>query len=225
MPMEAAPVETPAAPEAPAEEEGDGIAGWFRIDVDGYLGTQFWAGATHPLTDSIGLASDIYIDLDTWGEFDIGPSFTLGDGISILPMMGIAFDFGARQAAALVPQFYVYLSAGDVYWESWTQAFFTSLFDYPVRADGSSLNNLYLRNFVTYSLGDVAIGPELDVNVVLNTVDNEDALNSLLPGGIVTVNYGSGNSILLFLGYETQDASQGPDGEALNGRFTYVKTW
>lgn len=218
MATEAPPAEAPAA-EAPAEE-GDGISGWFRVDVDGYLGTQLWAGATHPLSDSIGLASDIYIDLDTIGELDLGPSITLSDSVSILPMVGMAFDFGpaARQAVSIVPQFFVYLTAGDVYWESWTQAFLNSVF-----VDGAT-NALYLRNFVTYSLGDVAIGPEVDVNLLLNP-GGADTLDSLLPGGLVTVNYGSGNSILLFLGYETQDQEQGPDGQALNGRFTYVKTW
>ena len=45
---------------APAEEEESFPAAWFRIDSD--LGSlQLWAGATHMLSDTVGIATDIYV--------------------------------------------------------------------------------------------------------------------------------------------------------------------
>lgn len=214
------PAETaPAAPEAaPAaeEEEGSDPEGWFRIDSDG-LGLQLWVGATHDV--GFDLATDIYVDSGTFAEFDIGPALTVSDEVLLIPMAGIGFDWSAWQATTLIaPQLFTYLDFNPVYFESWIQAFLTSPFI------DSGDNNLYFRNFLLFSLiPDWSIGPHVEFTLALN--NDRDTLASMQVGGATGINYGKNNQLLLFLGAETQDAAQGPDGEMLVGRFTFVRTW
>src|SRR5881394_1262693 len=89
----------PAAAPAPEPAAAAFPPAWFRIDSDG-LNLQLWAGATHALTSTIGLASDIYVNSGTLGEFDLGPAFTAGP-FTVTPMLGIQFDWAAKQAAAI----------------------------------------------------------------------------------------------------------------------------
>jgi hypothetical protein len=56
----AAPV-LPAPAPTPVAEEPKPVPSYFRIDHDYMFGLQVWAGATYPLTDKIGLATDIYL--------------------------------------------------------------------------------------------------------------------------------------------------------------------
>ena len=91
------------------------MAGWFRLDSD-FGGVQLWAGATYPLSDTIGLATDIYV-WGAYGEFDIGPSIVLGEGISILPMVGLGIDWAGQKAVSFVPQFYAYVDTSSIYFE------------------------------------------------------------------------------------------------------------
>ncbi len=233
---EAAPA---AAAEAPAEEEGSSVDGWFRVDHDS-LNLQLWFGATHSL-GPIDIATDVYVDSGSFGEFDIGPWFEVGLGgdnsLGILPMAGIGFDWAAQKTATLIaPQLFLYLTVGPVYWESWTQTFLNSPFE-----DGAD-DDLYLRNFILFSLSDhIAIGPQVEATLALN--NDRDTLGSLPVGGRTNLHYGENNTLGLFLGYETNedartvetgaefDAATGEfvsttaEDRGVVGRITFIRTW
>jgi hypothetical protein len=239
-----APVEeTPAATEEtePAPTESAPVAGWFRVDSD-LGGLQLWAGATFPLSDTIGLATDIYV-LDTFGsmgEFDIGPSITLAPGISILPMLGMVFNWSAQKAAAVVPQFYAYVDTESVYFEFWSQLFLLDMFD------KGTTDYLHLRAFPLYKVSDVfAIGIEIDANIAVAnapapvdpadpTAEPEEVTLMWLPiGPHIKMNAGAASTIELFIGYDLGGNEPyniatygGPTEEhRLAGRFTFVQTF
>lgn len=212
-----APVEAAPAP-APAEEAAEEFpAAWFRIDSD-LLGLQLWAGATHSLGDGIGLASDIYVttaaDGSSFGEFDIGPAITAGP-VTLTPMIGIGFNWSAMQAATLVPQFFAVGGVEPIYFELWAQMFLNSVFV----EDASNI--LYTRLFVDFSLGKyIAIGPQAEITFGLN--NDQDAIVSAPVGGnVMLTNYGEGNTLIGFLGYETKEAAQ-IGGNKLAGRLTFI---
>ncbi|WP_437818761.1 hypothetical protein [Sorangium sp. So ce1078] len=225
-PVTPAPGTTEPVGEPPAEPSQ--IPSWFRFDADN-LGLQVWAGASHQL-GPISLSSDIYLTTLGTAEFDIGPAFTMGP-VTINPMVGFAFNFMTQQPAALVaPQLFTYIDAKPVYFESWILGSFSSMFNESVQ------NYLYSRDFLLfYPTDDFGIGPHLELTIDLNeTVIGEDdpattdvnegldntGLASLQIGGVVGLNYGTGNKLLLYLGYETQKESQLNDKIA--GRFTFI---
>jgi hypothetical protein len=212
----------PAPEPAPAPEEESYPPAWFRIDSD--VGTlQLWAGATHPLSDTVGLATDIYVNSGQLGEFDIGPAFTAGSFI-VTPMLGVQFDWGLHQAAALVPQLYVVGGPDPIYLELWVQNYLYKPFKYPNDPNGLE-NTLYFRFFVDYKISKyLAIGPEIEP--LLTISGDGDTLTSLPIGvNVMLSNYGVGNSLFIFLGYETQDGGKGPEDESLVGRLTFVKNF
>ncbi|MGK4005681.1 hypothetical protein WMF31_23845 [Sorangium sp. So ce1036] len=220
------PAQGTAAPVAEPPAEASPIMSWFRFDADN-LGLQLWAGASHPLGGPVSLSTDIYITpmLGT-AEFDIGPAFTFGP-VTLNPMVGFAFNFLSQEPAALVaPQLFTYVDAKPVYFESWLLGSFSSMFNENVQ------NIFYSRDFLLFSVTeDFSIGPHLELTVDLNEVPGATAdaavddtgLSSLQVGGIVGLNYGTGNKLLLYLGYETQDELH-PDNR-LAGRFTFLHTW
>jgi hypothetical protein len=214
--------------EASAEEtEESAIPGWFRADIDA-LGTQLWFGASHEL-GGLTIASDIYT-VGSIGEFDIGPSFTLigqeNNNLSVIPMIGLEFDFGTMNMTALVPQFYTFWAAGSLYFESWLLGFFFAPFDDDPL---DSTDILYTRNFLRYGLSDVvAVGPQIELTI--NLEDEAaggvalDSLASLIVGGNISLAYGEHNALELFLGYQTkEELREGNDGIA--GRFTFIRHW
>jgi hypothetical protein len=217
-----------AAAEAPAEESSDPPA-WFRMDHDSFA-LQLWFGATHSL-GGIDIATDIYVNSATAAEFDIGPAFTL-DSVILTPMIGVTFDWSQKRMVNIVPQLYTIFSSGDIYAENWIQVFLNS----PLTDDAG--DDFYTRLFVTFKVGEhVAVGPQVEATLAIN--DNfvagagavpdsgrEAGLVSLPIGGVMNLNYGAGNTLGLFLGYETQsDAQLPPTDRALAGRFTFIKTW
>jgi hypothetical protein len=229
MPAEPAPAE-PAA-DAPDAEESASLPSYFRIDHDYLFGLQLWAGATFPIIDNVGLASDIYIAENFpsgsvsdgevsllsswWGEFDIGPSFTLGP-VSLTPMVGIAFDWAVKKAVAINgPQLYTIVSAGPVYFESWVWTVLYSAFD------KHGVNDyIHTRDWLLYQLNDrIGFGPQLEY-----TYDLEARSTIAFPlGGHVELAYGTGNSLGLFLGYELdKDVRSEVDGAGAEGRLTFV---
>lgn len=241
-PAASAPV-TDAPPED-ATEEKPPVPGWFRLDSDGY-GLQAWVGATHSL-GPIDIASDIYVGsgagasgFSPFAELDLGPSFTIGLGgdnsLIVTPMAGIVFDWSQKRATSLVaPQLYLYLTLGPIYFESWTQTFVNSVF-----TEGAN-NDLYLRDFLLFKLTDhLAIGPHMEATLALN--NDRDTLASLPVQGAVSLNYGHNNTLLLALGYETQEAARqvvvgtetDAEGNELDvvrergvaGRFTFTRLW
>ncbi|WP_437960035.1 hypothetical protein WME76_10580 [Sorangium sp. So ce119] len=217
-----------AEPVAEPNPEASPIASWFRFDADNY-GLQVWAGASHKV-GPLDLASDIYLATSGYAEFDIGPAFTLGPVI-VNPMVGIGFDFINHLTATLVaPQLYLYVDVKPVYFESWNMMQFNSVFN-----EGTQ-NYYYSRHFLLfYPVDDFGLGPHLELNVDLNEIPgaagtpaDDTGLSSLQIGGVVGLNYGTGNKLLMYLGYETQEEGRystvtfQPVTGKLAGRFTFV---
>lgn len=213
-----APEEATPAPAAPAEENPPAPPSWFRIDSDLY-GVQLWAGATHDL-GAFQLATDIYVT-STIGEFDIGPAFTFADGaVALTPMVGAQFDWAQKRMVSLVvPQLFTIVNLDSIYFESWIQGFFYS----PFTEGAEPLDTLYTRDFLLYKVSDMfAIGP----NVELNYGFDAGEITSLPVGGAAMIGYGTGNTLLLAMGYETNEdaraAAGGSGDRAIFGRFTFI---
>jgi hypothetical protein len=205
-----------------AEEEETYPAAWFRIDSD-LGGLQLWAGATHALSDSVGLATDMYVTSGALGEFDIGPAITAGDFI-LTPMLGLQVDWFNHRAAALVPQFYLVGGPDPIYMELWVQNYAYTVFDKTgVTATGGG-NTLYTRLFVDYEIGKyLALGPEVEMTYSLNSkLENLDGDRLLsLPVGlnVMLTNYGKNNTFMIFGGYETVETA---NDARLAGRLTFI---
>lgn len=249
---EAAPAEVAPAEEAPAEEDA-GVPSWMRIDSDA-LKLQFWAGATHDV-GGVGIATDIYVDSAYWGEFDIGVEIPAGEGVLLIPMVGIAADWGQKKFTSLVaPQLFGYFTFDPIYIELWSQVFINSIFaDKGFTDDGAGgfveiketvPNTWYNRLYLTYAATEnFRIGPQVELTVPLNDAaklqdeDGEDKpLSSLQVGGHIDLGYGEGNTLGLFLGYETVKEARNrypeidEDGEeageidhGIVGRLTFVR--
>ena len=207
------------AGEEMAAEEESSVSGWFRTDTDS-LGTQIWFGASHSpsFLGSLSLDTDIYV-VDTFGELDVGVGIPVVDSdslsLSFLPMVGIGFDYAAPNgpSSLIAPQLFTYLTAGSIYFESWIQGFFNSMFD------EEAGDSLYTRNFVLLSLNDtLSVGPQVEVTLDLT----EGELGSLAPGLRANVAYGENNTLGVFVGFETQ---KGDDDTGITGRMTFVRTW
>jgi len=231
---------TPAAPAAaPATPPADAPpASYFRIDHDYAFGLQLWAGATYPLGEGIGLASDIYIaevaaggyqdksrttyvpGFSWYGEFDIGPALTFGP-LSLTPMVGIGFDWAAKHVNALnAPQLYTILNTDKIYIESWIWTFLYS----PFKQQDFD-NYFHTRDWILYKLsGTVAIGPQIELWTNLqDKVSGHKGVTSLPVGGHVDLSYGTGNTLGLFVGYEANKFGRDlRGGNAAVGRFTFV---
>jgi hypothetical protein len=217
----------PAAEAAPAQPAGP--SGWFRVDSD-LSGYQLWAGATHPLGEGIGLATDIYLASHGWlGEFDIGPAITAGP-FTITPMLGYQIDWAGKKSNSIVPQLYVTGGPDPIYMEFWFQNYENQVF-----TDGAP-NDIYTRLFVNYKLSPfVSIGPEIEPSFALNeSGGRKTGISSFVVGGdVMLFSYGNNNTLQLFVGYETKESAQavavGDDevatGRKLGGRFSFVHNW
>jgi hypothetical protein len=236
-PAAAAPAESTPAGAPPPAETPTPVPSYFRIDHDYAFGLQLWAGATYPLAENIGLATDIYIaenwplaSTDAsgavtgavnswWGEFDIGPAFTFGP-LSLTPMVGLAFDWAAKRSVAINgPQLYTILNTEKVYFESWIWTLLYSPFK-----DQVASNYFHTRNWILYKLsGTVAVGPQIELWTNLQDKVGPKGITSLPIGGHVDLAYGTGNTLGLFLGYEThKDAREAVGGKGAVGRITFV---
>ncbi len=212
----------PAAAPEPAEPAAgpEPIPGWVRIDSDGG-GVQLWGGGTFPLTDSLGLAFDMYVfqGAESLGEFDIGPAITAGP-FTLTPMVGFQANWSTRRAQAIVPQFYATGGPDPLYVELWLQYYMNKVFN-----DQAS-NQVYGRLIVDYKLSDyVALGVEADMGFDSAGVPNSDGevkkLNSLPVGvNVLLSNVGAASSFMGFLGYETLDP--GANDNHLAGRLTFI---
>lgn len=184
--------------------------GYFRIDTDA-AHTQLWVGATHDLGGGVGLGSDIYV-VDTFAELDVGISFSVGP-VSLLPMVGVGFDFGRGKTASIIaPQLFTIIDSDILYFESWIQVFFNDMFTEGVT------DYFYTRNFILAKIFEiVSLGPQVELEYDIKNA-GDDKLSSLPVGGRVNIGYGKNNTLGLFLGYDTKT-------EHLAGRFTFVRTW
>jgi hypothetical protein len=189
---------------------------------------QLWAGATHPLGEGIGLASDIYVldaaGIDPLGEFDIGPAITAGP-FTLTPMLGFQVNWGLKKAQAIVPQLYLTGGPDPIYMELWVQNYLNSVF-----TDDAN-NDIYTRLFINYKVSDFfQIGPEIEPTIFLNDAGGarESGVGSFVLGGDVLLsNYGKSSSVQLFLGYEMKKSARALNDDmeqkrALGGRFTFV---
>ncbi|MFZ5894447.1 MAG: hypothetical protein ACOY0T_25520 [Myxococcota bacterium] len=217
----------PAAPtpEAAAAAQPQGPAGWFRIDADG-SGYQLWAGATHPLADGIGIASDIYLAMPgSLAEFDIGPAITVGP-FTLTPMLGYQVDFAQKKSNSIVPQLYFTGGPDPIYLEFWFQNYLNTVF-----TEGAS-NYIFNRFFVDYKLSPyIGIGPEIEPTILLNG-EGSGLVSFLVGGNVMFFSYGNNNTLQLFLGYETKKDAQVvvsgdeiAEGRKLGGRFSFVHNW
>ena len=198
-----------------AASEKSRIPGWFRVDTDS-LGTHFLIGATHSVGGA-SLESNIFID-DTVGEFDLGVSIPAvkGEGFSItlLPMLGLGFDYAAPDGPlAIYPHLFVFMPAGNLFLKSWTIGTLYSVFD----EDRS--NELYTRNYITYSLNKtVAIGPQVEAVLVGNSV----GLVSFVVGPRINIGYGENNTLGILVGYDTKKAEE---QTGLTGGLSFTRRW
>ena len=201
--------------ESEAASEKSRIPGWFRVDTDS-LGTHFLIGATHSV-GSISLESNIFID-DTIGEFDLGVSIPAvqgdGFGITLLPMLGLGYDFSAPDGPlAIYPHLFVFMPAGKFFLKSWTIGTLKSVFD------EDRNNEVYTRNYITYSLNKtLAIGPQAEAVLVGNDV----GLVSFVVGPRINIGYGENNTLGILVGYDTKKAEE---QTGLTGRLSFTRRW
>ncbi len=191
------------------------VPGWFRVDTDS-LGTHFLIGATHSV-GGVSLESNIFID-DTIGEFDLGVSIPAvkgdGFGVTLLPMLGLGYDFVAPDGPlAVYPHLFVFMPAGKLFLKSWTIGTLYSLFD------EDKNNEVYTRNYVTYSLNKtLAIGPQVEAVIVGNDV----GLVSFVVGPRINVDYGENNTLGILVGYDTK---KGEEETGMTGRLSFTRRW
>ena len=198
-----------------AAAEKSHTPGWFRVDTDS-LGTHFLIGATHAV-GGLSLESNIFID-DTIGEFDLGVSIPAvkGEGLSIilLPMLGLGYDFAAPDGPlAVYPHLFVFMPAGKLFLKSWTIGTLYSVFD------EDRTNEVYTRNYVTYSLNKtLAIGPQVEAVIVGGDV----GLVSFVVGPRINIGYGENNTLGILVGYDTK---KGEDQTGMTGRLSFTRRW
>ena len=198
-----------------AAAETSRIPGWFRVDTDS-LGTHFLIGATHSV-GGLSLESNIFID-DTIGEFDLGVSIpaVTGEGLSIilLPMLGLGYDFAAPDGPlAIYPHLFVFVPAGKIFLKSWTIGTLYSVFD------EDKNNEVYTRNYITYSLNKtLAIGPQVEAVVVGGGV----GLVSFVVGHRINIGYGENNTLGILVGYDTKKEEE---QTGLTGRLSFTRRW
>lgn len=202
-----------------AQEEPDGsddITGYTRFDVD-HLGTQIWFGATHPVA-GLNLASDV-IMTGTTAELDAGPLVILGDRLTVSPMIGVVVDLAATDLTQVVPQFYVYFTAGKWYLESWNYASLAT-------TAGGHPHTFTNRTFLLYAASEVlAVGPHAELTIALEDTDNPDGrLSRLALGGAASLSYGEDNTLTVFLGYQAREGARAGN-DRIAGRVTFVRTW
>lgn len=196
------------------------VSGYMRVDTDKY-GTQIWFGATHPCR-GLDIVSDVFL-VNSTAEFDVGPSLSLGEELTLSPMAGLVFDFASTNLTTLAPQLYIYWTANKWYLESWENVYFGLKDEYRPHYFSD-------RTFLLYSLSDAfSLGPHAEVSLNLedtpgDTTGGVDKLTSLVVGGVVNLNYGKDNSLMVFLGRETKKEDRdGNDGIA--GRVTFIRQW
>jgi hypothetical protein len=207
---------------AQGEDDERVVAGWLNLDLDRH-GIQPWVGAAYPLGQVADLTADVFMR-DTEGRVDLGVAFYLGP-LSINPAAGVVFDFNAnvqRFTGLVVPQLFIILEAGPIYFESWVQLFFQDMLakDYAPRRD-----YFYTRDFLLFVLNRyIAIGPQVELDATFNNAGG-DSIASLPLGGRINLAFGEGNVLGLFIGYEFDDSAKGPDASGLTGRFTFHRYW
>jgi hypothetical protein len=194
---------------------------WMRTDADA-AGFALWFGGSNSFASKTWLHEIIYFPSSNYFEFEIGPTFTLAEGIDFVPMIGPLMNMNNSETDYLLPQAYLYVTKGKIYAELWNiyyQGTAAGTKDFPL---------FYGRYFFTYELsGGLAIGPHLEVT--LDLADGApESVTSMQFGLATSFPYGESNSMLLFLGAETKEPDPAVAGEFQMGfraRFSFVHSF
>ena len=101
----------------------------------------------------------------------------------------------------------------DFFFKSWTIGSLYSVFD----EDRS--NELYTRNYITYSLNKtLAIGPQVEAVLAGNSV----GLVSFVVGPRINIGYGENNTLGILVGYDTKKEEE---QTGLTGRLSFTRRW
>ena len=85
--------------------------------------------------------------------------------------------------------------------------------------DEDKSNELYTRNYITYSLNKtVAVGPQVEAVLVGNSV----GLVSFVVGPRINIGYSENNTLGILVGYDTKKAE---DQTGLTGRLSFTRKW
>jgi hypothetical protein len=214
----------PAAAPA-AGSSGPASSSYLLVVNDYLLGLQFYASGTRQLTPAVGLTVETYFTegnpvasgSTSWlAEVDAGPTFTVRS-VTLTATAGIAFDWAAKKPIAFLPQLYTTARVGRWYVESWAYGVFFSAFD------ATANDYLHTRDWLLYDAGaGVSVGPQVEATYNLAGKYGAEGLVSLPLGARVDVALGAGNTLGLFLGYETRDVSRGPSNEGAVGRVSFL---
>jgi hypothetical protein len=130
-------------------------------------------------------------------------------------MVGVAFDWAAKKAVAINgPQLYTVLNLDKIYFESWVWTVLYSAFDKKGPND-----YVHTRDWVLYKLTDkIGLGPQLEYSY---DIEDKRTVFGFPVGGHLELAYGAGNSLGLFLGYDTNKSTR-VDGAGAAGRLTFV---
>jgi hypothetical protein len=154
-------------------------------------------------------------------------------------MVGVGFDWSQLRPTTLVaPQLFAYLDFSPVYIEYWGQFFFTSPLasddvvvdsDLDITEKDVAGDTMYNRLQLFFNISEtVALGPQVEATIALNDAAG-DGLVSLPVGLGTNIGYGEGNTLGLWLAYETKEDARFVVGDDVDrgivGRFTFLKTW
>ncbi len=203
----------------PAQAQVEGT--WLRTDADA-AGFALWFGGSNSFAGKTWLHEIIYFPSSNYFEFEIGPTFTLSEGIDFVPMIGPLMDVNTGKTDYLLPQAYLYVTKGKLYSEIW------NIYYLGTGAAYVDAPAYYGRYFFTYELsGGLAIGPHLEVT--LDLADGApESVTSMQFGLATSFPYGESNSMLLFLGAETKEPDPAVAGEFQTGfraRFSFVHSF
>jgi hypothetical protein len=188
--------------------------GYVRLDTD-LRHNQVWLGGALPV-GPIDLQGDLLLE-DRRLRADAGVAFYAG-ALSILPMLGVSFDFGPKQVDRLiVPRLFAVLEAGPLYIESWLELTLRDALRAGARDD------FYTRDFVLFTAHEyLAIGPQFELRYALQNGPGRHTLERPF-GGQIATHWGA-STFALFLGYETSKLARGDDSGVV-GRFTFARRW
>jgi hypothetical protein len=221
------------------DDAGNYADAWLRLDAD-RVGLQLWLGAT-PAVGPVDLAIDVVASQVYPGAVDpsqnaafnaaIGESYRaptarleLGPALSwgalfVLPKLGIGYDFERQRVAPLVPQAFIIVQAGPLYFESWLQFLLYDVFE------KGAQDSFHTRNALLVALSPpLSVGAEVDVTVAVRNFTGS-ALRSLPVGAVANVQIASPFTLGLFLGYETQGEARNTRHDFIAGRFTATLLW
>jgi len=174
------------------------VSPFVRMDADYSLGIYPWIGANISVGKLNIVHEAIYYPTTYDFQHEVGILFdAVPKTLQILPMLGYYTNLNSGSIDYILPQLYLYLTAGKVYGEAWNI--------YSQDLDDSSIKGFEGRYFLTYSLTDwLAIGPQGEAILDL-TEDTESTFVTKCVGGAIQIPYGEGNYFMTFLGADLEN--------------------